>query len=402
MTYDLNPLFEKRQIIGITVTLQHYEFSNADKKYLDNCKYLFGKDVDPMVVTDYIGFENGSWHSRVFVIDRNKSFSTPLPAQTLSGVKYSDVPGDWGSLVATHSSPYPFTGRYYEHSHIPCHHAIHRLHLFTSELVKQKREQEAPIEDQIILEVEEKLQRLAANTTDDAVKDRLREKLLYRARSAMARKQEKLESDIENKAQELVDTLQDEDGDEGETAIERIIHNIRQPPRNRNQPSEIDWRGECVSNILLDAQKKLREKLRDQKQDLTTKFEAEMKEKIDDISSEHAHADAEKEAVIRDLTEKLDAKSQALEQSCTEVEQERGFRKTLEDALEVFHHTEQQRRQELVRVKAELERQASQLRDVLEEHSRCPSTGNPESSGCDTMTEEDQYTPAPSTVGGTV
>jgi uncharacterized protein (DUF3084 family) len=109
---------------------------------------------------------------------------------------------------------------------------------------------------------------------------------------------------------------------------------------------------------------------------LTAKFEAETQEKIDNINTQRAHADAEKEAVIRDLTEELDAKSQALEMSCRKIEQEKRFRKTLKDAVEVFHHTELERRQELVTVKAEFERQATQLRDVLEVHSRCPSVGN--------------------------
>jgi hypothetical protein len=314
------------------------------------------------------------------VIDRNRSYSIPLPAQSLSGITYSTLATDYEYLAVTYPIGCSSTVSYHiyhDNYYASNYNAIYRLHVFTTELVNRKRAREALIDDQIIQEVEEKLQRLAANTTDKAVKDRLREKLLHRARSAMARKQEKRESDIDDKAQELLDTLEDEDEDDGETAIERMLYNVRQPPRNWNQPSEIDWRGECVSNILRDAQKKLREKLRDQKEDLTTKFEAETREKIDNINTEQAHADAEKEAVIRDLTEKLDAKSQALEQSCSEVEQERGFRKTLEDALEVFHHTEQQRRQELVRVKAESERQAIQLRDVLEEHSRCPSVGNP-------------------------
>ncbi|KAI5782842.1 hypothetical protein FPQ18DRAFT_382414 [Pyronema domesticum] len=290
MSQDLNPLFDKRQII-------------------DNCKYLFGKDVDPMVVTDSFFHTN------------------------------------------------------------------------------KKRAREALIDGQIIQEVKEKLLRLAANTTDEAVKDRLREKLLHRARSAMARKQQKRETDIDEKAQELLDTLEDEDEDDGETAIERMLYNVRQPPRNSNQPSEIDWRGECVSNILRDAQKKLREKLRDQKEDLTTKFEAETRERIDNINTERAHADSEKEA--------------ALEQSCGEVEQERGFRKTLEDSLEVFTIRSNKEDRNLS-VKAESERQAIQLRDVLEEHSRCPSVGNPENSDYDTMTEGGQYTPAPSTVDGSL
>ncbi|CCX04641.1 Protein of unknown function [Pyronema omphalodes CBS 100304] len=261
---------------------------------------------------------------------------------------------------------------------------ISKLHAFTTQLVNKKRAGESLIDDQIIKDVEEKLLHELVVTADEAVEARLREKLLHRARTSMSRKQQKREADIDEKAQELLDAITaDDEDDDGETAIERMLHNfnVRQPTRNASQPTEIDWRGECVSNILRDAQQKLREKLRDQKEDLITKFEAETQEKIDNINAERAHADAEKEAVIRDLTEQLDAKSQALKISCTKIEQEMGFRKTLEDALEVLHHTEQQRRKELVTVKAEFERQATQLRDVLEVHSRCPSVGNQVSIG---------------------
>ncbi|CCX31844.1 Protein of unknown function [Pyronema omphalodes CBS 100304] len=85
MSQDLNPLFDKRQII-------------------DNCKYLFGKDVDPMVVTDSFFHTNSQWYWRAFVIDRNRSYSIPLPAQSLSGITYSILATDNGYLAVTYNA----------------------------------------------------------------------------------------------------------------------------------------------------------------------------------------------------------------------------------------------------------------------------------------------------------
>jgi hypothetical protein len=84
-----------------------------------------------------------------------------------------------------------------------------------------------------------------------------------------------------------LDTLEDDDDDEGETAMDRLLLRVQQPSGSTATASkDIDWRGECVSNILRDWQKKFRDKLPEQKEDLTAKFEAETKEKIDGIKDE--------------------------------------------------------------------------------------------------------------------
>jgi hypothetical protein len=130
--------------------------------------------------------------------------------------------------------------------------------------------------------------------------------------------------------------------------------------------------------------------LKQQKEELTKKFEEEIKiaveeaehiahinlgsveleydETIEGMEQDHAHNDAEKDAPLRDPKEELDAKVQALEKANSSVEKETGFRKKLEDALDVLHQTKVERRQKLARVKAELQRH------LLQQHTRSTTT----------------------------
>jgi hypothetical protein len=106
-------------------------------------------------------------------------------------------------------------------------------------------------------------------------------------RASRTRKEQKRKAEITAKAQELLDTVEDDDDDEGETAMDRLLLRVQQPSGSTaTAPKDIDWRGECVSNILRDWQKKFRDKLPEQKEDVTAKFEAETKEKIDGIKDE--------------------------------------------------------------------------------------------------------------------
>lgn len=262
--------------------------------------------------------------------------------------------------------------------------ALSNLHRMTALLVRQKMAKQDTINKEILKEVDEKLQRLTVNVEDNAVKSELGRLLYDRICASTTRKEQKRKAEITAKAQELLDTLEDDEDDEGETAMDRLLLRVQQPSGNTsNAPNDIDWRGECVSNILRDCQKKFREKLREQKEDLTAKFEAETKQKIDGIKDEQALKDAEKEAVIRDLTEKLDAETLSRELACSEAERERGFREKLEDALDVLRQTENQRRQELLGVRQQSDRHRERIRELEQEKSGSTVVGDAVSIGYD-------------------
>jgi uncharacterized protein YbbK (DUF523 family) len=55
--------------------------------------------------------------------------------------------------------------------------------------------------------------------------------------------------------------------------VDQMLLRFQQPSKNTTSQNEIDWRGKCVSNIIQDYQKKSREKLKHQKEELTKKFE---------------------------------------------------------------------------------------------------------------------------------
>jgi hypothetical protein len=367
-------------------------------KRIDNCKYLFGDDIDPVVLTEqYYATkdEQESYHDgyqwtykpvqktytyvRAIVVDRMHSGTSVLSAadSRQRALSYSSPTKDTVYLTATGYE----TGNGYG---TQC--AILQLHQRTTELMKDKVDQEVLLNNKLKEGVEEKLQRLTAETdVDDIFKEGLRQKLYQRARASFERKEEKRRNEIARKMQDMLDTLDDEDEDDHEAAMDQILLRVQQPSKNTTSQNEIDWRGEYVSNIVKDCQRKFREKLKQQKEELTKKFEEEIKvavEKEKDVAHqewmrvqleheaehrrfdakvecmilERAHSDAEKDASIRDLKEELDAKVQALEKACSSVEKEKGFRKKLEDALDVLHQTEMERKRELAEVKAELQR----------------------------------------------
>jgi hypothetical protein len=367
-------------------------------KRIDNCKYLFGDDIDPVVLTEQyyaIKDEQGNYHDeyqgtygpvqktyinvRVIVVDRMHSGTSVLSAadSRQRALSYSSPTKHTVYLTATGYE----TGNGYG---TQC--AILELHQRTTELMKDKVDQEVLLNNKLKEGVEEKLQRLTAETdVDDIFKEGLRQKLYQRARASFERKEEKRRNEIARKMQDMLDTLDDEDEDDHEAAMDQILLRVQQPSKNTTSQNEIDWRGEYVSNIVKDCQRKFREKLKQQKEELTKKFEEEIKvavEKEKDVAHqewmgvqleheaehrrfdakvecmilERAHSDAEKDASIRDLKEELDAKVQALEKACSSVEKETGFRKKLEDALDVLHQTEMERKRELAEVKAELQR----------------------------------------------
>jgi hypothetical protein len=260
--------------------------------------------------------------------------------------------------------------------------ALSDLHHMTALLVWQKMGKQGAINKEILKEVDEKLQRLTVNVEDDAVKSELGRLLYDWICASTTRKEQKRKVEITAKAQELLDTLEDDEDDERETVRDRLLLRVQQPSGNTaNAPNDIDWRGECVSNILRDCQKKFREKLREQKKDLTAKFEAKTKQKIDGMKDEQALKDAEKEAVIRDLTEKLDAETLSRGIACSEAERERRCREKLEDPLDVLRQTENQRRQELVRVRHQSDRHRERIRELEQEKSGSTVVGNAVSIG---------------------
>ncbi|KAI5816610.1 hypothetical protein BZA77DRAFT_387555 [Pyronema omphalodes] len=249
--------------------------------------------------------------------------------------------------------------------------------------------------------VEEKLQRLAVDVTDSEVKEGLRRQLIDRARASVARKEEKRKTEISKKIQDLLDTIEDEDDDEGDLAMEKLLLKVQQSPVNTKSSGEIDWRGECVSNILRDCQRKFREKLREEKEDLTAKFTAEKQDTINIMNTERAIADAEKEAVIHDLKEKLDAQGKALEKACTNAKREKEFRQKLEDALDVLRHTEDERKQDLIRIKMESERRREKIRSLQQQYG-IGNTGDEKDDDDDAITNvSGEHTPA-GTVAGSV
>ncbi|CCX31488.1 hypothetical protein FPQ18DRAFT_340857 [Pyronema domesticum] len=417
------------------MTTRFYNPSYDKQQIIDNCKYLFGDDVDPVVLTEqYDGivseqerFWDGRQHSyksvpktytcvRAIVVDRMHTDTSILLATDIDqrALCYSSPTKDAVYLTST------FAWKLSDSQSVAPY-AIEELHRLTTNLMKDKLDQEVFLNNKLKEGVEEKLQRLTAETdVDDTIKEGLRQQLYQRARASFKCKEEKRKNEIARKIQDMLDTLEDEDDDEA--SMDQILLRIQQPSKNTASQNEIDWRGECVSNIVKNCQKKFREKLKQQKEELTKKFEEEIKiavqeekgvadqklagiqlehegvkktydETIEGMKQDRAHSDAEKDASIRDLKEELDAKVQALEKACSSVEKEKGFRKKLEDALDVLHQTEMERRQELAEVKAELQR------NLLQQHTRSTTTDT-ENTDCDTVTEGSQYTPTGSTIDG--
>jgi hypothetical protein len=382
-------------------------------KRIDNCKYLFSNDIDPVVLTEQYDrmfleqeqFWNGREYShrsvqkthtcvRAIVVDRMHTDTSILLATDVDqrALCYSSPTKD--AVYLTSRGAWKLSDI---RSVAPC--AIEDLHRLTTDLMKDKLEQEVLLNNKLKESVEGKLQQLTAGTdVDDTIKEGLRQKLYQRARASVKRKEEKRKNEIARKIQDMLDTLEDEDDDDDDEAtMDQILLRIQQPSKNTTSQNEIDWRGEHVSNIVKDCRRKFREKLKQQKEELTKKFEEEIKiavqeakdvadQKLAGIQLEHegvkktydetiegtkedrAHSDAEKDASIRDLKEELDAKVQALEKACSSVEKEKGFRKKLEDALDVLHQTEMERKQELAEVKAELQR------NLLQQHIRSTTT----------------------------
>ncbi|KAI5799444.1 hypothetical protein FPQ18DRAFT_301808 [Pyronema domesticum] len=305
-----------------------YNSSFNEQRIIENCKFLFG-DVDPVILTER-GQDGGEFVNRVFVIDRSytRLFSASEPASR-AHEQYSLCTSDPGYLKIAHKS------------------------------LKLKEIQK---------DVEEKLQRLTVDIEDSEVKEGLRRQLIDRARASIARKEEKRKTEVAKKIQDILDTIEDDDDDDDEMAMERLLLQVQEPSTNPKSSAEIDWRGECVSNILRDCQKKFRQKLREQKEDLTAKLDAEKKDTVDSMNAERAIADAEKEAVIGDLKEKFDAKGQALERACTDADCEKGFRQKLEDALDVLRDTEDERKQDLIRIKMESERRREKIVSLQQQY----------------------------------
>ncbi|KAI5782841.1 hypothetical protein FPQ18DRAFT_396911 [Pyronema domesticum] len=315
--------------------------------------------------------------------------------------------------------------------------AISGLHTLTAQLVNQKKAREQLLNESILQTIEQKVQVLteAHHISDDAVRDGLRQQLYYRAYTSHARKEAKRRAEVANKVQEVLDSLDDtdDDGDYVDTTMDAMLRRVQQSSATRNPrvPNEADWQGEYVSNVLKDAQRKFRQKLEDQKEKLRKEYEAEAKrsveeaqaladekcsklkaesdrkktqlcEIIDKMNQAKAHIDAEKDSTIQDLKEDLSVKDQALDKAYRDFEQEREFRKKLHDALEVLHHTEGERKQELLCVKMESEKMAQQIRDLQQQLSNTTAiSGGQESEEYDRMTDTGAPdTPTSSSVDG--
>jgi hypothetical protein len=388
VTNIYNPSFDEQRIIGRNLLSLDREFTIETMltKFAENCKFLFG-DVDPVVLTES-AIIGGSYVFKACVIDRSyTSFFSASGPDSRARQQYSLCTSDPGYLVSGIRGNWEFS--------IQC--AISNLHTTTARLVNQKMDQKSLKLKEIQEGVEEKLQRLTVDIEDSEVKEGLRLQLIDRARASIARKEEKRKTEVAKKIQDLLDTLEDEEDDDGDLAMERLLLQVQQPSTNPKSSAEVDWRGECVFNILRDCQKKFREKLREQKEDLTAKLEAakqdmvdsmnaeraiadaekedltakleaEKQGTVDSMNAERAIADAEKEAVIRDLKEKLDAKGQALEKACTNANREKGFRQKLEDALDVLRHTEDERKQDLIRIKIESERRREKIVSLQQQY----------------------------------
>lgn len=354
-----NSSFNEQRIIGRNILSLDREFTIETMltKFAENCKFLFG-DVDPVILTER-GQDGGEFVNRVFVIDRSytRLFSASEPASR-AHEQYSLCTSDPGYLVSGDTdSLYQSFQR-----------AILNLHFTTANLVNQKIAHKSLKLKEIQKDVEEKLQRLTVDIEDSEVKEGLRRQLIDRARASIARKEEKRKTEVAKKIQDILDTIEDDDDDDDEMAMERLLLQVQEPSTNPKSSAEIDWRGECVSNILRDCQKKFRQKLREQKEDLTAKLDAEKKDTVDSMNAERAIADAEKEAVIGDLKEKFDAKGQALERACTDADCEKGFRQKLEDALDVLRDTEDERKQDLIRIKMESERRREKIVSLQQQY----------------------------------
>ncbi|KAI5808409.1 hypothetical protein BZA77DRAFT_329869 [Pyronema omphalodes] len=395
-----------------------YQSAYHKQQIIDNCKYLFGNHIDPVVVTEQYN-HNGSPYGRAMVIDRMHSGTFLLSAADSEqrALRYSSPTK--GTVYLTFSRYH-----YYNSGYETMDSVMSGLHYQTMELLTDKLEQDVLLNNKLKEGVEEKLQRLTAETdVDDIFKEELRQKLYQRARAAFERKEEKRKNETARKMQDMLDTLDDEDDDDGEADIDQILLRVQQPSKNTTSQNKVDWRGEYVSNIVKDCQRKYREKLKQHKEELTKKFEQEIKiavqeakdvadqqlagvllehesvkktydETIEGMKESRARSDAEKYSSIRDLKQELDAKVLALEKACSGIEKEKGFRKKLEDALDVLHQTEMERKQELAEVKAELQR------NLRKQHNEAVSPGKTEDTDCDTVTEGSQYTPTASTIGG--
>ncbi|KAI5789587.1 hypothetical protein FPQ18DRAFT_411477 [Pyronema domesticum] len=321
-----------------------YNPSYDKQKIVDNCKYLFGDDIDPVVPMEPQYDE---------IVEEQE--------QSDNGYSYS-----YRSVQKTYT-----------------YWAMVNLRQLTTELTKDRVAQEV-LHNKLKEGVEEKLKCVTAGTDlDDIFKEGLRQQLYQRARASFKRKQEKRKNEIARKMQDMLDTLDDEDEDDDEASMDQILLRVQRPSKNTTSQNNIDWCGEHVSNMIKDCQMKFREELKQQKE-LTKKFEeieiaiqkakdvANQKllgvqlehegvkkiydETIEGMKQDHAHSNAEKEAFTRDLKEELGAKVQALEKACSSVEKEKGFRKKPEDALDVLHETEMERKQGLAEFKAELQR----------------------------------------------
>ncbi|KAI5810760.1 hypothetical protein BZA77DRAFT_391243 [Pyronema omphalodes] len=413
-----------------------YQPSYDKQQIIDNCKYLIGSDIDPVVLTEeyeklkdvgeYYYTEYGRQEYRT--VQKPHIFVRAIVVDRMHSGTFFFSTEDSEKRALRYSSP--TKGTVYMASSSECDKnysnsaqcAIYELYKYTMELMKDKVDQEILLNNKLKEGVEEQLQRLTAETdVDDIFKEELRLKLYHRARASFERKEERLRNEIARKMQDMLDTL-DEDEDDGEAAIDRIILGVQQHSKNTTSQNKVDWRGECVSNIVKDCQKKYRDKLKQQKEELTKKFEEEKKiavqeaqevadqklagillehesvekkydETIEGMKESRAHSDAEKDSSIRDLKQELDAKVQALEKACSSIEKEKGFRKKLEDALDVLHQTEMERKQELAEVKAELQR------NLRKQRNDAVTLDETKDTDCDTVTEGSQYTPTASTIG---
>jgi hypothetical protein len=237
-----------------------YEAAETRTKVMDapeNCKYVFGEDINPAVLTDFFRHEDRGY-CRAFVIDRNESYTAFLPTEwpgpSGKPVKFCLTTGTEGYLI---SSSFPIVSSR-KYTVTASYQAISDLHLWTARLVDQKKAREQLLNESILRTVERKVQVLAEapHISDDAVRDGLRQQLYYRAYASHTRKEAKRRAEVANKVQEVLDSLDDTDDndDHADTTMDAMLRRVQQSPATRNPwvPNDADWQGECVFNVLKD------------------------------------------------------------------------------------------------------------------------------------------------------
>ncbi|KAI5810398.1 hypothetical protein BZA77DRAFT_347793 [Pyronema omphalodes] len=295
------------------------------QQIIDNCKYLFGNDIDPVILTekyDGVVWENTSFNGKMCSIKHSHTgFRAIVVVDSLNIDTSFFSTTDVDRQALCYSSP--LKDAVYLRSRDaskPCHigpgvsYAMEDLHRLTAELVKDKFDQGVLLNKSLQAGVEEKLQRLIAGTdVDVTIKEGLRQKLYQRARESVERKEEKRQNKISRKIQDMLDTLEDTDDDEdddNEATMDQFFLRVQQPSKDLRSKNEIDWCAAYVSNIVKDCQRKYREKLKKQKEELTKKFEEEVevavKEAKDVADQKLARIQLEHESVTETYDEKFE------------------------------------------------------------------------------------------------